>query len=182
MRSTLNGPLSYQTDFNDAGAMPMMASSDGREMASATSFAKVGVVFNDSTKPYFTCNSNNCTRATRESHGSQHAHGSKHSLPTCCSRLSALVLAATRPGVAGKTIEEDGRRHNFFFWLIRVDNQYGGNTPPPRRKGAQGRAHHTTPCDGYRIRRFFRQERPEVLRSLPRRLLSQGSQHSHSLN
>ena len=61
MRSTLNGPVSSQTTLNAAGAMRMMASRDGREMASATSFSAVRIYFNDNIKPYSSCNSNNCT-------------------------------------------------------------------------------------------------------------------------
>ena len=46
MRSTLNGPISSRTAFNVAGATRMMASRDGREVASAISFFAVGIHYN----------------------------------------------------------------------------------------------------------------------------------------
>lgn len=52
MRSRSNMSILSQAAFNEAGVLRMMASRDGRGMASVTSFSAVRVLFNDNIKAY----------------------------------------------------------------------------------------------------------------------------------
>ena len=62
VRSTLDGPISSHNALNATGAMRMIVSRDGREMAFATPFSAVGIHFNDNMKPCSTCRASSCTR------------------------------------------------------------------------------------------------------------------------
>ena len=61
IRSMINGPISSHNTPNDAGAMRMIASRDGCEIAFATPFSAVGTNFNDQMKPCSTCSANSYT-------------------------------------------------------------------------------------------------------------------------
>ena len=61
IRFTLKGPISSHNALNAAGAMRMIVSRDGREIASATTFSAVGVHLNDNVNPCSICSANSCT-------------------------------------------------------------------------------------------------------------------------
>ena len=100
MRSTLNGPISAHSTYNAAGVMRILASCDGREIASATPFSAVGIHSNDNMKQYSTWSSNNldqqCVSLTVPStlpvkrvhyrlvvHVDEHLHSPQHVRVSC---------------------------------------------------------------------------------------------------
>ena len=61
IRFMSNVSISSHNALNATGAMRIMVSRDGREIASATPFSAVEIQFNDNMKPCSTCSAKSCT-------------------------------------------------------------------------------------------------------------------------